>query len=72
MLNYNLNIKKKEYLLPLTLVLIRDRESGGYVAYFDELDNIFAQGETEEDATINLKKLAYTVFKYWKENGHGN
>lgn len=47
----------------LTVVLVEDEE-GGYTAYFKEQQNIIAEGETVEEAIINLFLTCADVFTF--------
>jgi hypothetical protein len=56
---------KTEELLklpPLTLVLVEDDRLGGYTAFFKQFPDIISQGETEDDAVVNLQNTVHDVF----------
>ncbi len=50
--------------IPLTLVIIKDEETGRYASYFEELPNIHASGETEEQAALSLAETVKAVFLF--------
>lgn len=51
----------------LTGVFVKDSESSGFTAFFAQLPNIIAEGDTEEDATKNLIHTVQAVFEHQKE-----
>lgn len=51
----------------LTGVFVQDPESKGFTAFFAQLPNIIAEGDTEEDATKNLIHTVQVVFEHQKD-----
>jgi hypothetical protein len=45
-------------------IYVRDYNLGGYTAYFVDFPNIAAEGETIEEAEINLWNTVYDVLKH--------
>jgi predicted RNase H-like HicB family nuclease len=55
------------FTLPFTVIMIQDPNIGGYTAYFKQLQNIVAEGDTEDEAIHNLVNAVHDVFKYQSE-----
>ncbi|HRN73055.1 MAG TPA: hypothetical protein PLM81_08000 [Ginsengibacter sp.] len=51
----------------LTGIFVQDPDSKGFTAFFAQLPNIIAEGDTEEDATINLIHTVQAVFEHQKD-----
>jgi predicted RNase H-like HicB family nuclease len=51
----------------LTGVFVQDPDSKGFTAFFAQLPNIIAEGDTEEDATKNLIHTVQAVFEHQKD-----
>lgn len=51
-----------KYRIPFTVVLLEDKEIGNWGAYFEELDYIFAEGKTQDEAIHNLIQTVFAVF----------
>jgi len=45
-------------------VLVQDIKIGGYTAYFKQLPNIIAEGDTDNEAMKNLTDAVYDVFMF--------
>ncbi len=52
--------------LPLTGIFVQDPSSKGFTAFFAQLPNIIAEGDTEEEATKNLIHAVKVVFEHQK------
>ncbi len=52
--------------LELTGVFVQDPDTSGFTAFFAQLPNIIAEGDTEEEATTNLLNTLRTVFQHQK------
>lgn len=52
----------------LTAVLVKDWNVGGYTSYFVEYPEAIAEGDTEEEAIINLKIIFYDMLKHELDN----
>lgn len=52
--------------LELTGVFVQDPESKGYTAFFAQLPNIIAEGDTQEAAVENLINTVRVVFEHQK------
>ena len=50
--------------IPLNAVLVEDPKIGGYTAYFKQLPDIIAEGETDEEAMKNLMNAVHDVFMF--------
>ncbi|MEX6688872.1 hypothetical protein QTN47_15295 [Danxiaibacter flavus] len=50
----------------LTGVFVQDPETKGFTAFFAQLPNIIAEGDTEEEATHNLIHTVQAVFEHQK------
>jgi len=57
----------KSFIFSLTIIMVQDPDSGGYTAYFKQFPDIIAEGDTEEDAELNLLNAVHDVFKYQSE-----
>lgn len=52
--------------IQVTCVFVQD-PSNGYTAFFSQLPNIIAEGDTQEEATKNLIETVKVVFKHQNE-----
>lgn len=52
--------------IELTGVFVQDAKGEGYTAFFAQLPNIIAEGDTEEDAAQNLINAVKAVFEHQK------
>jgi len=57
----------KSFIFSLTIIMVQDPDSGGYTAYFKQFPDIIAEGDTEEDAELNLLNAVHDVFQYQSE-----
>lgn len=58
--------------LQLTGVLIHDERTGTVAAYFAELPNIIAEGETEDEAKANLVDALGFMFEVERDEAMEN
>lgn len=56
--------------LQLTGVFVQDPANNGFTAFFSQLPNIIAEGDTEEEATQNLIQTLQSVFEHQKNIGY--
>lgn len=54
----------------LTGIFVQDPNDKGFTAFFAQLPNIIAEGDTEEEATRNLFQTVQTVFEHQQNNGN--
>ena len=54
----------------LTGIFVQDPNDKGFTAFFAQLPNIIAEGDTEEEATRNLIQTVQTVFEHQQNNGY--
>ena len=52
--------------ISLTGIYVQDPHDKGFTAFFAELPNIVAEGDTEDEATKNLFSLVQVVFEHQK------
>ena len=52
--------------IELTGIFVKDPNDNGYTAFFAQLPNIIAEGDTENEATENLIHTVQTVFQHQK------
>ena len=59
--------------IKLTAILIEDPNDKGYTAFFAEFPEIVAEGNTQNEAQLNLIQTMAAVFEYKKhENASDN
>lgn len=61
------NMKAQNF--QLTGIFVQDPIDKGFTAFFAQLPNIIAEGDTEEEATKNLIQTVQTVFEHQQNNG---
>jgi predicted RNase H-like HicB family nuclease len=52
--------------IELTQVFVQDPKTERFTAFFAQLPNIIAEGDNEDEATMNLLETVQTVFAYQK------
>ena len=52
----------------LTGIFVKDPNDNGFTAFFAQLPNIIAEGDTEEEATNNLIQTVQTVFEHQRKS----
>ena len=50
-----------------TCVMVEDPKLGGYTAFFKQIPNIIAEGESSDEAFENLMNALHDVFQYQKD-----
>lgn len=60
------NTLMKPNELELTGVFVQDTAGAGYTAFFAQLPNIIAEGDTESEAAQNLIEAVRSVFEHQK------
>jgi len=66
----SVNLKNMEAQnFQLTGIFVQDPIDKGFTAFFAQLPNIIAEGDTEEEATKNLIQTVQTVFEHQQNNG---
>jgi hypothetical protein len=50
--------------IPVTPILVEDKNVGGFTVYFKEFPDIISEGETIEEALQNIINTTFDVFKY--------
>ena len=56
----------KKNIPVISVILVKDPDSGGYTSYFAQLPNIISEGDSETEAINNLFVLAKDVFQHQK------
>ncbi len=57
----------KEFELKLTVILVKDKNIGGFTAYVAEMPEVVTEGNTEDEATSNLFDALHDVLKFKRE-----
>jgi len=52
------------FKLPLTAIMVKDPNIGGFTAFFKQFPEIIAEGDTDGEALQNLMNAVYDVFEY--------
>ena len=50
--------------LPLSLYFVQDPDSRRFTAFFAQFSEVFAEGNTKEEAELNLFQTIETVFEF--------
>ena len=64
-------MKLDQLKLKLTVVFEPARE-GGYTCHFEELPEVFSEGETLDEAKANLLDALTEIMEYHREEGRKN
>ncbi len=59
--------KESKKVIDITAILIQDTLSKGYTAYFAEFPEAIAQGETVEEAKLNLLDAFQSIMEFRNE-----
>lgn len=56
----------------LTMIMVEDPKIKGYTAFFKQFPNIIAEGDSDEEASMNLMNAVHDVFEFqnMKENNN--
>jgi len=50
--------------IPLTVIMVKDPKTGGFTAFFKQLPDIIAEGDSDTDVLKNLMNAVYDVFQF--------
>lgn len=56
------------FTLKFNLVMIQDKEDGGYTAFFAEFPDVIAEGDSKEEVEKNLLQTMLAVSKHKMQN----
>jgi len=50
--------------IPLTIIMVKDPNTGGFTAFFKQFPEIIAEGDSDKDVIKNLMNAVHDVFQF--------